>query len=68
MNELIVYAILFLALLAHTLLAGKLYRKIHVDADFSLQEKNQWKLKALIFPGLFWFYFHQEKKRRNSGN
>lgn len=65
MNEIVLYALLFLALLGHTLLAGKLYRKIHKDPDFSFSEKNQWKLKALIFPALFWFYFHQEKKRRN---
>lgn len=64
MSELVIYSLLFLILLGHTLLAGKLYRKIHNDPDFSFSEKNQWKLKSLISPAIFWFYFHQEKKRR----
>ncbi|TDQ17201.1 hypothetical protein DFQ04_1853 [Algoriphagus boseongensis] len=66
MQELIIYAFLFLALLGHCLLAGTMYRKVHADEELSLTEKNFWKLRALIFPLLFWFYYHQEKKRRSS--
>ena len=54
MNELIIYAFLFLALIGHTLLASKMYRTVHEDKTLSVQEKNDWKLKALIFPGYFW--------------
>jgi hypothetical protein len=68
MRELILYALIFLALLAHCLLAGKLYRIIHQDDSLSLREKNQWKLKALIFPAVFWHYYHQGKRRRKSMN
>ncbi len=54
MTELIVYAIIFLALIAHTLMASKMYKAVHEDKSLSLQEKNDWKLKALIFPAYFW--------------
>jgi hypothetical protein len=54
MTELIIYAILFLALIGHCLLAGKMYRAVHENQTLSVQEKNDWKLKALIFPVYFW--------------
>ncbi|MGM0943855.1 MAG: hypothetical protein ACQEW9_01650 [Bacteroidota bacterium] len=57
MQELGLYAVLFILLLGHTLLAGKMYRKVHVDARLSLREKNDLKLKALIFPAYFWFKY-----------
>lgn len=63
MSELIIYGILFLALIAHTLLAGKMYRSVHADKSLSLQEKNDWKLKALIFPGYFWGKYNSSQRR-----
>ncbi len=62
MQELTLYALLFAALIGHTLLAGKMYRKVHENPNLSIQEKNDWKLKALIFPGYYWF------KYKNSGS
>ena len=52
--ELLAYALLFLLLIGHTLMAAKMYRSVHENKALSLQEKNNWKLKALIFPGYFW--------------
>jgi len=54
MTELIIYAIIFALLIGHCLLAGKMYKTVHEDERLSLQEKNDWKLKALIFPVYFW--------------
>jgi hypothetical protein len=54
MTELILYAIAFVLLIGHTLLASKMYRAVHADTSLGLKEKNDWKLKALIFPGYFW--------------
>ncbi len=54
MGELIIYGIVFLILIGHCLLAGKMYRAVHEDTDLSTREKNDWKLKALIFPAYFW--------------
>ncbi len=61
MTELIIYAILFLILIGHTLLASKMYRAVHADVSLSLKEKNDWKLKALIFP----VYFFGKYKQKN---
>lgn len=61
MNELIIYAVIFAALIGHCLLAGKMYRTIHNDTSLSMREKNDWKLKALIFPGYFWFQYKKSK-------
>jgi hypothetical protein len=66
MNELLLYAFLFLALITHCLLAGKMYRTVHQDTGLTFKAKNDWKLKALIFPGLYWFYYKNEKRRQNS--
>jgi hypothetical protein len=54
MTELIVYALVFVLLLGHTLLSAKMYRVVHEDKSLSLKERNDWKLRALIFPGYFW--------------
>jgi hypothetical protein len=54
MTELFIYAILFLALIGHTFMASKMYRSVHADDSLSLKERNDWKLKALVFPGYFW--------------
>jgi hypothetical protein len=53
MTELIIYAILFLILIGHTFMASRMYREVHADESLSLKEKNDWKLKALVFPGYF---------------
>ena len=63
MTELIIYAILFLALIGHTLMASKMYRTVHADQSLSIKEKNDWKLKALVFPG---YFFGRYKDRNNS--
>nr|WP_297336470.1 hypothetical protein [Algoriphagus sp.] len=57
MQELSIYAVLFLMLIGHTLLAGKMYRKVHENSTLSLRQKNDWKLKALIFPAYYWFEY-----------
>jgi hypothetical protein len=54
MTELIIYAILFLMLIGHTLMAGKMYKAVHENDKLSIQEKNDWKLKALLFPIYYW--------------
>ncbi|WP_040302503.1 hypothetical protein [Algoriphagus machipongonensis] len=61
MTELIIYAIVFAALIGHCLLAGKMYRHVHQDESLSLKDKNDWKLKALVFPGYFWFQYKKRK-------
>jgi hypothetical protein len=61
MNELIIYAVIFAALIGHSILAGKMYRSVHQDSSLSIREKNDWKLKALIFPGYFWFQYKKGK-------
>ncbi|MCL6258510.1 hypothetical protein M3O96_05385 [Aquiflexum sp. TKW24L] len=63
MTELIIYAFLFLSLIAHTLMASKMYRTVHADQSLSLKERNDWKLKALILPG----YYFRKYKGRNKG-
>ncbi len=62
MTELIIYAILFLLLLGHCLMAGKMYGEVHRDEQLSLHQKNDWKLKALIFPVYFWGKYRTSKK------
>lgn len=61
MNELIIYAVIFAALIGHSILAGKMYSSVHQDTNLSIREKNDWKLKALIFPGYFWFQYKKGK-------
>lgn len=60
MTELIIYGILLIAVLAHLIFASLLYKKINADPNLGFHEKNDWRLKALIFPAYFWFAF---KKR-----
>lgn len=62
MTELIIYVILFLALIGHIFLASKMYRTVHADHSLGMKEKNDWKLKALIFPA---YYFGRYKGRDN---
>ncbi|SEG40982.1 hypothetical protein [Algoriphagus boritolerans] len=63
MTELITYAIVFLLLTGHCLLAGKMYRAVHQDASLSFKEKNDWKLKSLVFPGYFWWQYQKQRQR-----
>ncbi|MBA4300089.1 hypothetical protein SAMN03080617_00029 [Algoriphagus alkaliphilus] len=63
MNELIIYAIVFVLLIGHCLLAGKMYRAVHQDAGLNFREKNAWKLKSLIFPGFFWWQYQKQKQK-----
>ena len=60
MTELLIYAILFLALIGHIFFASKMYRVVQADNSLGMKEKNDWKLKALIFPA---FYFGKYKGR-----
>lgn len=59
MTELIIYAAIFLLLIAHTTMAGSMYMKVHNNNNLPPEEKNSWKLKALIFPA---YYYGQYKK------
>jgi len=61
MTELIIYAIVFVVLIAHCLFAGKMYRTVHENSSLTLKEKNDWKLKALIFPVYFWGKYQKVK-------
>lgn len=54
MTELIIYAVIFLVLIAHTVFASKMYKAVHEDKSLTFKEKNDWKLKALIFPAYYW--------------
>lgn len=62
MNELVIYLVLFAAISGHCILAGKMYRAVHQDPHLSLKEKNDWKLKALVFPGFFWWKYQKENR------
>lgn len=64
MKELIIYLVLLLAILGHLVVASKMYREVNADKGLTFKQKNDWKLKALLFPALFWFYYRQEKKKR----
>ena len=65
MEELIIYTGLLLALLAHSTAASKMYKTVNSDQDLSFKEKNDWKLKALVFPVFFWRLYQKEKKKPN---
>jgi hypothetical protein len=62
MSELIIYALVFVLLIGHCLAAGKMYRTVHEDTGLAFKEKNDWKLKALVFPGFFWFQYQKRKQ------
>lgn len=65
MTELIIYSILLLAALGHAVFALKMYKQVNTDKGVTFKQKNDWKLKALVFPGYFWFEYQKEKKQRN---
>lgn len=54
MIELIIYAIVFLAVIAHVILAFRMYLAVHNNEKLPLREKNSWKIRALIFPVYYW--------------
>ena len=62
MTELIVYSLLFVAVMGHCLLANKMYKAVHLNQNLKIKEKNDWKLKALVFPGFFWFQYQKRKQ------
>ncbi|EIM77190.1 hypothetical protein A3SI_07879 [Nitritalea halalkaliphila LW7] len=62
MNELSLYAVAFLLLIGHTLAAAYMYKKVHADATLDTLQKNEWKLKALIFPAYYWFQYQRRKQ------
>ncbi len=66
MNELLVYSALLLFIIGHCTAAAILYREINADPILTFREKNSWKLRSLIAPAFYWYYYRQEKKRRIS--
>jgi hypothetical protein len=55
MAELIGYTLLLLAVLGHGWAAASWYKKIHENPQLSFTQKNNLKLRALVFPlGLWW--------------
>jgi hypothetical protein len=64
MTELIIYALLFVLLMGHCLLAYKMYDTIHHNQSLKTQEKNDWKFKALLFPAYFWSKYKQQANLR----
>ena len=66
MSELVFYSVLFVAILGHLIAASKMYKEVNQDNGLTFKQKNDLKLKALLFPALFWFYYRQEKKKRAS--
>jgi len=64
MNELILYLVAFVLLIGHCLLAGKMYQEVHTNQNLSISDKNNWKLKALVFPA----YFYQKYKATNTSS
>ncbi|OOG78823.1 hypothetical protein [Algoriphagus sp. A40] len=66
MNELLIYSFLLVVVLGHCTAAVFMYRELNADTGLTFREKNDWKLKALVSPALYWYYYRQEKKRRIS--
>ncbi len=54
MLELIIYALLFLALIGHIIMAFRMYMAVHQNRTLPMREKNAWKVKALVFPAYYW--------------
>jgi hypothetical protein len=50
MVELVIYALLLVALLGHCVAATMAYRKIQHDSSLSFKQKNDQRLIALVFP------------------
>jgi hypothetical protein len=65
MTELVIYAALLIAVIGHSIASAKMYRVINSDQKLSFREKNDWKLKALVFPAFFWKQYQKEKNRKN---
>lgn len=61
MTELLVYALIFLLLFGHAIMASMMYSTVHRDETLSFKEKNDWKLKALIFPVYYWGQYKKSK-------
>lgn len=57
-----IYIILLMMLLGHLVMASKMFRKVQDDQSLTLKDKNEWKLKALIFPAYFWTKYKKHKK------
>ena len=57
MTELVVYAVVFLALIGHIVMAFRMYRAILINRTLPMNEKNAWKVKALVFPAYYWPLF-----------
>tara|TARA_R110001592_G_scaffold363389_2_gene686988 strand:+ start:12561 stop:12764 length:204 start_codon:yes stop_codon:yes gene_type:complete len=62
MNELILYSVMLFLVLGHLLMASLFYRQISKNKFLSFHEKNDWRLKALIFPLGYWFLFKKRIK------
>jgi hypothetical protein len=63
MAELIFYSVLLIVATGHAVAAAKMYRAVNFDQSLRFKEKNDWKLKALVFPAFFWWQYQKEKKR-----
>lgn len=61
MTELLIYSILLIAVLAHLGMTILMYKKINSNKTLSFHEKNQWRLRALVFPAYYWFAFQKKK-------
>jgi hypothetical protein len=64
MTELIVYSLLFVAVMGHCLLANKMYKAVHLNQNLKIKEKNDWKFKALLFPAYFWGKYKKQNTLR----
>lgn len=62
MIELIIYSLLLLAVLGHGWAAARWYKKIHQDPQLTFTQKNNLKLKALVFPLGFWLAARSSRK------
>lgn len=54
MVELIIYAVLLLLVIAHLVMAIRMYMHVHNNPRLSQHERNSWKVKALVFPAYYW--------------
>ncbi|WP_162342470.1 hypothetical protein [Cyclobacterium salsum] len=61
MTELILYTAALLLVLAHLLMASLFYRHINNNPRLSFHEKNDWRLKALVFPAYYWFRYKRQQ-------
>jgi hypothetical protein len=50
-----------LLVLAHLVMASLFYRQINKNPRLSFHEKNDWRLKALVFPAYYWFRYKREQ-------